>query len=200
MEKKIEKQNSLIYLFEVESWKCAFGPFMTVCLHFFNTFTQILSIIGDNALSCEFVLYNIDATSEYNSDNISASVTMGCAKIVFLNLFMSSVLVSYNRLKVLYQFFFRFMQFLYLFYQQDFLGNFQTAQQKIKDAGVAAAEAAKTNVVEAYSQATRMKLNIKIKAPIFIIPIDSQTFEAIAIDLGFLSVTNKCVDIHSKVT
>lgn len=74
------------------------------------------------------------------------------------------------------------------------------AQQKIRDASVAAAEVAKTNVVEAYAQATRMKLNIKIKAPIIIIPIDSKTLEAIAIDLGHLSVVNRYHIITVKVT
>lgn len=99
---------------------------------------------------------------------------MGCAKIVFLNLFVSSVL--------------------------DFLDNFQAAQQKIKDASAYGLEAAKSNVVEAYSQATRMKLNIKIKAPLVIVPIDSKTVEALAVDLGFLSITNVCTDVVTNVS
>lgn len=135
---------------------------------------QILSIVGDNALSCELVLFNLDATSSYNSDNMHITITMGCAKIVFLNLFVSSVL--------------------------DFLDNFQAAQQKIKDASAYGLEAAKSNVVEAYSQATRMKLNIKIKAPLVIVPIDSKTVEALAVDLGFLSITNVCTDVVTNVS
>lgn len=55
---------------------------------------KILSIIGENAISCQVILFNLSATSEYNSDNMKIDVTMGCAKIVFLNLFVSSVLVS----------------------------------------------------------------------------------------------------------
>lgn len=110
-------------------------------------------------------MYNVKATSGYNTDDFKIDITMGCAKIVFLNLFLTSVL--------------------------DFLNNFQMAQQKIKEASVAAAEAAKSNVVEAYAQATRVKLNIKIKAPIIIIPIDSKTLEALAIDLGHLSIINR---------
>lgn len=55
---------------------------------------KILSIIGENAIACQVILFNLNATSEYNSDNMKIDVTMGCAKIVFLNLFVSSVLVS----------------------------------------------------------------------------------------------------------
>lgn len=73
------------------------------------------------------------------------------------------------------------------------------AQQTIRDASVAAAEAAKTNVVEAYAQATRVKLNIKIKAPTIIIPIDSKTLEALAVDLGHLSIQNRYHIITVKV-
>lgn len=79
------------------------------------------------------------------------------------------------------------------------MDNFQTAQQRIKEASAAAAEAAKSNVVEAYAQSTRVKLNVKIKAPIVIIPIDSKTLKGIAVDLGHLTVSNFYVTINSKV-
>ena len=72
---------------------------------------NILTIIGDNAIKVQVVLYNLEATSEYNSDNMKIDVEMGCAKIVFMNWFVTSVL--------------------------NFLDNFQAAQQKIKDAGAA---------------------------------------------------------------
>lgn len=76
------------------------------------------------------------------------------------------------------------------------MDNFQSAQQTIKDASLAAAEAAKQNVVAAYEQATRMKINIKIKAPIVIVPVDSNSLEGIAIDLGNLNIENRITNIE----
>lgn len=78
---------------------------------------------------------------------------------------------------------------------QSFLDNFQAAQQAIADASAAAAVTAKQNMVDAYANATRMKLIIKIKAPIIIVPVDSKSLEAISIDLGSLSITNNCSEI-----
>ncbi|XP_058466266.1 intermembrane lipid transfer protein Vps13 isoform X2 [Malaya genurostris] len=134
--------------------------------------TKILSIIGDNALQVQVVLFNLEATSDYNSDDMRIEVTMGCARIVFLNWFVTSVLA--------------------------FLDNFQAAQQRIKDASAAAAEAARNNVVEAYSKATRMKLDIKVKAPIIVIPVDSKSLKAVAMDFGHLSITNNFRDIATE--
>ncbi|XP_055538544.1 intermembrane lipid transfer protein Vps13 isoform X2 [Wyeomyia smithii] len=136
--------------------------------------TKILSIIGDNALKVQVVLFNLEATSDYNSDDMRIGVTMGCARIVFLNWFVTSILA--------------------------FLDNFQAAQQRIKDASAAAAEAAKNNVVEAYSKATRMKLDIKVKAPIIVIPVDSKSLKAVAMDFGHLSITNNFHDIATEHT
>jgi vacuolar protein sorting-associated protein 13A/C len=70
------------------------------------------------------------------------------------------------------------------------------AQQKIKDASAAVAEAAKSNVVDAYVQATRMRLIVKINAPIIIVPVASDSLEAIAIDLGHLNISNNFMDIN----
>ncbi|XP_055612800.1 intermembrane lipid transfer protein Vps13-like, partial [Uranotaenia lowii] len=134
--------------------------------------TKILSIIGHNALKVEVILFNLEATSDYNSDDMRIAVEMGCARIVFLNWFVTSVLA--------------------------FLDNFQAAQQRIKDASVAAAEAAKQNVVDAYTKATRMKLDVKIKAPIIVIPVDSKSLKAVAMDFGHLSITNNFRDIATE--
>lgn len=125
---------------------------------------NILSIIGGDALKLQLVLYNLEETVDYNSDNMRVDVNMGCAKIIFMNWFITSVL--------------------------NFLDHFQTAQERIKEASRAAAEAAKQTAVQAYEQATRIKMNIKIKAPIILVPVDSQSLEAIVIDLGNLKITN----------
>lgn len=56
--------------------------------------SKILSIIGGNAMTIQVVLFDLEQTKEYNSDNMKIDVTMGCAKIIFMNWFVSSVLVS----------------------------------------------------------------------------------------------------------
>lgn len=56
-------------------------------------FQQILTVVGGDALSCQIVLFNLEETSVYNSDDMKIDVSMGCVKIVFLNWFVSSVLV-----------------------------------------------------------------------------------------------------------
>lgn len=132
---------------------------------------RILSIVGGDALKVQLIIFNLDQTSEYNSDNMKIDVTMGCANIVFLNWFVASLL--------------------------SFLDHFQTAQEKIKEASKAAAESARQNVVAAYTeQTTRIKLNVKIKAPIIYVPVHSQSLEAIIIDLGHLSVSNTISNFH----
>lgn len=132
----------------------------------------ILSVIGGNALACQVVVYDMKETANYNQDNMRIDVSMGCAKIVFLNWFVSSVL--------------------------QFMDNFQVAQRAIADAGTAAAEQAKQNMVHAYENAQRLRLNIHIKAPIILVPMDSQSRDAIAIDFGNLAITNVCSEIASS--
>lgn len=123
-------------------------------------------------MACQIVLFNLEETSVYNSDDMKIDVSMGCVKIIFLNWFVNSVL--------------------------NFLDNFQAAQQALADASAAAAETAKQNMVEAYSNAKRMSLNVRIKAPIIIVPVDSKSLQAISIDLGHLCITNRCSDIPNS--
>lgn len=70
------------------------------------------------------------------------------------------------------------------------MDHFQAAQQAIANASAAAAESAKANMVNAYENATRIQMSIRLKAPIIIVPVDSFTDECICLDLGFLSITN----------
>ncbi|XP_067630378.1 intermembrane lipid transfer protein Vps13 [Eurosta solidaginis] len=132
-----------------------------------NPLTQhsgILSIVGDNALECQVIKFNLDETSNYNSDDMRISVSIGGMRIVFLNWFVTGVL--------------------------SFLNNFQAAQAALAEASAAAADVAKQNALEAYENASRMKLDIKVKAPVIIVPMDSQSLNSIVLDLGFLSLSN----------
>ncbi|XP_034479091.1 vacuolar protein sorting-associated protein 13 isoform X2 [Drosophila innubila] len=125
---------------------------------------NILSIVGQDAFNCQVVLFNKEYTEDYNSDDMKITVDIGCMKIIFLNWFIAGVL--------------------------NFLNNFQAAQKALTDASAAAAETARQNALDAYEKATRMKLNVRIKAPIIIIPVNSNSKNALALDLGLLELTN----------
>lgn len=49
-------------------------------------------------------------------------------------------------------------------------------------------------MVSAYEKATRLNLKVKIKAPIIIVPIDSQSMKALCLDLGLIKVSNHFSD------
>lgn len=58
-----------------------------------SLYPKILSVI-DDAIDCRIVLYNLDETSAYNSDDIKIELKMGGLRLVFINWFIQSVLVS----------------------------------------------------------------------------------------------------------
>lgn len=129
----------------------------------------ILSIVGDNALKCQVVMFNLEETANYNSDDLKVDVNIGCVRIVFLNWFVTSALCFFN--------------------------NFQAAQAALASASAAAADAARQNAIDAYQKATRMKLNIKIKAPIIVVPVNSLSLDGVSLDLGMLSLSNVTSEI-----
>ncbi|XP_016940577.3 intermembrane lipid transfer protein Vps13 [Drosophila suzukii] len=130
---------------------------------------NILSIVGKDAFNCQIVLYNKEETLDYNSDDMKITVDIGCMKIIFLNWFVAGVM--------------------------NFLNNFTEAQATISQASAAAAETARQKAMDAYETATRMKLNVRIKAPIIIVPIGSEDTNALSLDLGLLELTNNTVEV-----
>lgn len=80
-------------------------------------------------------------------------------------------------------------------FSQDFMSHFQNVQTAVANASQAAAEAAKQNAKEVYAKASKMKLNIQVKAPLINMPKHSRSYEAMQLDLGFLSIENHCTDV-----
>ncbi|KAH8275295.1 hypothetical protein KR026_004712 [Drosophila bipectinata] len=130
---------------------------------------NILSIVGKDAFNCQLVMYNKEETSDYNSDDMKITVDIGCMKIVFLNWFVAGVM--------------------------SFLNEFQEAQKALSDASAAAAETARQKALDAYETATRLNLNIRIKAPVIVIPTCSVSSDALCLDLGLLEITNNTAEI-----
>lgn len=121
------------------------------------------------SLQIQAIIYNIEP-SDIDKNNISVTVIMGCYRIVFLNMFVDSLMVSFtmivdtiNCIKCIK------CAEIYLMFFQSFLNNFQAAQQAIKDASAAAAEAAKTNIKDVKESATRIGLAVKIKVFLWLI-------------------------------
>lgn len=130
--------------------------------------TEILCVIDGDAINVDIVIYNTDVYP--NDEDISIKAKISCVQIFFLNWFVSSML--------------------------NFLNNFQTAQQAIKDASAMAAESAKANVQNAYEKATKVSMLINLKAPIVIAPENSKSPYAVMVDFGNITLKNKFVNIN----
>ncbi|XP_076294775.1 vacuolar protein sorting 13C isoform X2 [Lasioglossum baleicum] len=129
-----------------------------------SIYRDIVSVTeSTESLQVQVIMYNIDP-SEIDKNNMSITVVMGCYRIVFLNMFVTSLM--------------------------SFLNNFQAAQQAIKDASAAAAEAAKTNIKDVQESETRIGLAVKIKAPVIYVPMHSKSNRCLSLDMGNLTVCN----------
>jgi hypothetical protein len=87
-----------------------------------------------------------------------------------------------------------------LIVSQEFLNNFQTAQQAIIEASSQAADAARANVQNAYENSTKLALKVRLAAPIIIVPENSKSLNAMLVDLGRMNLSNKFVDLHVPVS
>ncbi|XP_067012189.2 intermembrane lipid transfer protein Vps13 [Anabrus simplex] len=126
---------------------------------------KILSIVGVEAMSVAVVMYNLTNDSSPDSVDMSVKAQMACIRVVFLNRFVMSIL--------------------------GFLSSFQAAQKVIAEAAAEAAEAARQNMQQAYAKASRMSLDIDIKAPVILVPQNSASLDALFMDFGNLTVKNK---------
>lgn len=81
---------------------------------------------------------------------------------------------------------------------QDFLSKFQTAQDTILEASAAAAQSAKQNMQNVYAKATKIALNVDLKAPDVVIPVDSKSYDAILLDMGHMTLTNAFLVLDIK--
>nr|XP_034187905.1 vacuolar protein sorting-associated protein 13 isoform X3 [Osmia lignaria] len=129
-----------------------------------SAYKDIVSVTEDTeSLQIQAIMYNIEP-SDVNKNNMSITVVMGCYRIVFLNMFVTSIM--------------------------SFLNNFQAAQEAIKEASAAAAEAAKTNIKDVQESAARIGLAVKIKAPVIYVPMHSKSDHCLTLDMGNLTVCN----------
>ncbi|KAJ8937448.1 hypothetical protein NQ314_011837 [Rhamnusium bicolor] len=130
----------------------------------------ILSGTEGVALTAQIVLNNLEIESD--KSDMDVTITMGGMRIVFLNWFLMNML--------------------------QFLDQFQMAQKKIIEASQAAAQSAKDNMKHAYEKATKISLNVNIKAPDIIVPVSSKSYEALFLDLGVITLCNRFLTLEQK--
>ncbi|XP_035999665.1 vacuolar protein sorting-associated protein 13A isoform X1 [Fundulus heteroclitus] len=105
-----------------------------------------------------------DAYLDMSKVDTSVSLEVGCIQVIFLNKFVSSILV--------------------------FINNFQEAKEALAEVTVQAAEKAASGVKELAERSTRISLDVHFNAPVIFLPQSSTSSNVIVADLGFLSVKN----------
>ncbi|CAG9795097.1 unnamed protein product [Diatraea saccharalis] len=150
---------------------CTIGSITVEDLNPVTIHKEILKVLGGDVINVQVVMFNLDQYPSESDVNMSIDAQINCLRIIFLNWFVSSML--------------------------EFLNNFQTAQQAIIDASSQAADAARANVQNAYQNSTKLALKIRLAAPIIIVPENSQSRNAMLLDLGRMTLNNKFIDIHA---
>ena len=70
------------------------------------------------------------------------------------------------------------------------MDNFQTAKEALSAATAQAAEKAASSVRDFAQKSFRLSMDIKLKAPLIIIPQSSDSHNAFVVDLGLITVSN----------
>uniref|UniRef100_A0A4W5JG58 VPS13-like middle region domain-containing protein n=1 Tax=Hucho hucho TaxID=62062 RepID=A0A4W5JG58_9TELE len=129
---------------------------------------KAVSIVGEEVFSFQMSLYPSATEGEAYSDTskVDGKVTMrlGCIQIVYLHKFLMSLLT--------------------------FLDNFQTAKEAVSVATAQAAEKAASSVRDFAQKSFRLSMDIRLKAPLIIIPQSSTSHNAFVVDLGLITVGN----------
>ncbi|XP_068584903.1 intermembrane lipid transfer protein VPS13C isoform X2 [Cebidichthys violaceus] len=130
--------------------------------------TKAVSIMGEEVFSFRLSLFSGATEGDGYSDTsrVDGKVTMslGCIQIVYLHKFLMSLLM--------------------------FVDNFQTAKEALSAATAQAAEKAASRVRGFAQKSFRLSMDIKLKAPLIIIPESSTSQNAVVVDLGLITVGN----------
>uniref|UniRef100_A0A8C4NUD4 Vacuolar protein sorting-associated protein 13C n=1 Tax=Dicentrarchus labrax TaxID=13489 RepID=A0A8C4NUD4_DICLA len=129
---------------------------------------KAVSIMGEEVFSFKLSLFPGVTEGDGYSDTskVDGKVTMrlGCIQIVYLHKFLMSLLM--------------------------FVDNFQTAKEALSAATAQAAEKAASSVRGMAQKSFRLSMDIKLKAPLIIIPQSSTSHNAVVVDLGLITVGN----------
>ncbi|XP_078029066.1 intermembrane lipid transfer protein VPS13C isoform X7 [Epinephelus lanceolatus] len=141
---------------------------------------KAVSIVGEEVFSFKLSLFPGATEGEGYSDmsKVDGKVTMrlGCIQIIYLHKFLMSLLASFS--------------FQYSSADEMFIDNFQTAKEALSAATAQAAEKAASSVRGFAQKSFRLSMDIKLKAPLIIIPQSSTSENAVMVDLGLITVGN----------
>lgn len=130
---------------------------------------KIVEVVGTDAWDAEVSVYGgaTEGAQYLNMQCVDTSITLtfGCARIVFLNKFVTDVL--------------------------NWVDKFQSTKAALASASVAAAAAAQATLQEAYEQCSRISLCLTLRAPLILIPQDSRSLSGLMVDLGQITIKNK---------
>ncbi|KAJ3592882.1 hypothetical protein NHX12_005220, partial [Muraenolepis orangiensis] len=91
-------------------------------------------------------------------------LNVGCIQVVYLHKFVMSLL--------------------------NFTDHFQTAKEALSAATVQAAEKAASSVLDFAKKSFRLSMDVRLKAPLIIVPQSSVSHNALEVDLGLITVEN----------
>ncbi|XP_052457976.1 intermembrane lipid transfer protein VPS13C isoform X3 [Carassius gibelio] len=141
---------------------------------------KAVSIVGEEVFSFKMTLYPGATEGEGYTDTSKVDgrviLRLGCIQIVYLHKFLVSLLDSFS-----YQ---------YPSADEMFVDNFQTAKEALSAATAQAAEKAASSVRDFAQKSFRLAMNIRLKAPLIIIPQSSTSHNALVVDLGLITVGN----------
>lgn len=76
-------------------------------------------------------------------------------------------------------------------YEQNFLNNFQAAQEALTAVTVQAAEMAASSMKDFAKKSFRLLMDVNLKAPVIVVPESSASCNALVADLGLIRVQNE---------
>ncbi|XP_053369844.1 intermembrane lipid transfer protein VPS13C isoform X1 [Clarias gariepinus] len=129
---------------------------------------EVVSIMGEEVFSFKLSLYPgaTEGAGYSDTSKVDGKVTLrlGCIKILYLHKFLVSLLT--------------------------FVDNFQEAKKAISIATAQAAEKAAASVKDFALKSFRLSMDIRLKAPLIIIPQSSTSHNAFMVDLGLITMSN----------
>ncbi|KAM6942753.1 intermembrane lipid transfer protein VPS13C [Xenentodon cancila] len=141
---------------------------------------KAVSIMGEEVFSFKLSLFPVATEGEGYSDmsKVDGKVTMrlGCIQIVYLHKFLMSLLASFSVQSPSAD--------------EMFVDNFQTAKEALSAATAQAAEKAASSVRDFAQKSFRLSMDVRLKAPVIIVPQSSSSHDAVVVDLGLITVGN----------
>lgn len=137
-------------------------------------YSKIVSIVNQEVFSLQVVVFNEVTSGRHFRDmeavDVKFQMRIGCIRVVFLNKFVMNLLA--------------------------FLNKFQRAKDAMEYARKSAAESATATIQSLQTQSSRISLSVSIQAPLIVIPVSSNSLDALVANLGHLSVSNTFNLVH----